>query len=350
MIEPEHRTMSVFAAPVRACLLAMIALLAVLPAGPSPAAPLNLEELVEDWRRHTPHPLVGKIWQPGGDPHNATALIALLTARNAPFVLLGEVHDNPHHHLLRAALIEAMAADTRLSIVTEHLRADQAPALTAWAATRPGPDNRAPADDFFRAMQWDKSGWPAAAMFRPLYAAILNAGLPLGAAEPPRSTLRAVARGGLAVLAPDERTRLGLDAPLPADLRKALGADLVAGHCNMLPATMIDGMADAQIYRDANMADAMIARHTAGTTTILLAGNGHVRSDRGVPWHLSRRAPDVARLAVLLLEIESDKPAPAGYLPRAPDGAPGADIVVFTPRAEREDPCERMRAHMLRKG
>ena len=73
--------------------------------------------------------------------------------------------------------------------------------------------------------------------------------------------------------------------------------------------------------------------------TALIAGNGHVRSDRGVPWHIRRRQPEARVTSVLLLEVEEGKTDPAAYVPRDPEGRPAADTIIFTPRAKRDDPC-----------
>ena len=46
---------------------------------------------------------------------------------------------------------------------------------------------------------------------------------------------------------------------------------------------------------------------------------------------------------VLLVEVEDGRTDPADYVPRDPDGRPAADLMIFTPRAERGDPCESLR-------
>ena len=74
----------------------------------------------------------------------------------------------------------------------------------------------------------------------------------------------------------------------------------------------------------------------------MIAGNGHVRADRGVPWYL-RRARRTARWRCHAVELDGSGNAPADYVQTGPDGAPTADFVWLTPRAERPDPCEQMR-------
>ena len=122
--------------------------------------------------------------------------------------------------------------------------------------------------------------------------------------------------------------------------------DQRASDCGALPPQAISGMATAQRYRDAYLADALIGAAAGRGSAILIAGNGHVRSDRGVPWHIRGRAPATPVASVLLIEVQEGKTDPAEYVPRDPQGRPAADLVIFTPRAERADPCERF----LKKG
>jgi len=91
------------------------------------------------------------------------------------------------------------------------------------------------------------------------------------------------------------------------------------------------------------MADVLLDMVQRHGSAILIAGNGHVRADRGVPWHLRQRARETPVTTVLLMEVEDGQTEPADYVPRGPDGRPAADHVIFTPRAERADPCEALR-------
>jgi uncharacterized iron-regulated protein len=257
------------------------------------------------------------------------------------FVLLGETHDNPAHHRVRAWLIaDALRARPhwRPAVVFEQIDTGQQAALDQLGALATGAGPPPKADDLFRLLQWEKSGWPAAATYQPLFETVIAGRLPILAGNPPRERVRAVARG-VAPLDPGERARLRLDAPLPAPLAEALSRELAASHCGALPPQAIGGMAMAQRYRDAYLADALLAGAERHGSAILIAGNGHVRSDRGVPWHIRERVPGAPVTSVLLVEVEAGKTEPADYVPRDPDGKPAADLVIFTPRAERTDPC-----------
>ena len=152
-----------------------------------------------------------------------------------------------------------------------------------------------------------------------------------------------MARSGLLQIAPEEQARLGLDRPMPAPLADALRRELVESHCGALPPQALGGMAAAQRYRDAHMADALVGAAQRHGSAILIAGNGHVRADRGVPWHIRQRAPGTPVTTVLLMEVLDGQTEPADYVVRDPEGRPAADFIILTPRAERADPCEALR-------
>jgi uncharacterized iron-regulated protein len=260
-------------------------------------------------------------------------------------LLLGEVHDNPVHHQVRAWLIAQKPGRTHggkpasEAVVFEQIRADQQLALDRFKALAEAGGGTA--DDLFRLLEWEKSGWPPAAIFKPLFETVVAAKLPIFAGNLRREQIRAVARGG--PVPPEDRARLKLDSQMPAALAEALNRELADGHCGMMPPEAMGGLAAAQRYRDAYLADAMLTAQKRHGFAILIAGNGHVRSDRGVPWHIRERAPGTAVTSVVILEVEEGKTDPEVYVPRDPEGKPAADLVIFTPRAKRPDPCEAMR-------
>jgi uncharacterized iron-regulated protein len=312
------------------CLLGLIA----AAHGPNPAG--GAEEAQK------PHALTGKVFEVAAGRLSGVADGAGLVTP-VSLVLLGEVHDNPAHHQVRARLIaEALRAhpEWRPAVVFEQIDTDQQPALDQFKDRVETGDGSATADELLRLLAWDKSGWPAAALYQPLFEAVIAAKLPIVAGSPPRDRVRAVARGGISKIAPEERTRLRLADAMPTPLAEALNRELLDSHCGALPPQAMGGMAAAQRYRDAHLADALLSAAQRQRSAILIAGNGHVRTDRGVPWHIRERAPGSAALSVLLLEVSEDETEPAAYLPLDPEGKPAADLAIFTARAERGDPCQ----------
>jgi uncharacterized iron-regulated protein len=277
----------------------------------------------------------GKLWRP-------TLSVSEFRLPSG-IVLLGEMHDNPDHHRLRAWLIAGAVRaqpDRRPAVVFEHIRTDQQPALDEFKALGQQCCRFTTAVDLLRLLQWDKSGWPPGEIFRPLFDAVIAAGLPIYPGDPPRDRVRAVAKTGTAALPAEERTKLALDNPLSGPLAEALNQELIDSHCGALPPQAVAAMGLAQRYRDAHLADAVLEAATRHGSAILIAGNGHLRSDRGVPWHMRQRKPDVRVMSIVLMEVEEGKTDPAAYLPRDPEGKPAVDLLIFTLKAERADPCE----------
>lgn len=308
------------------------------------------------------HPLVGTILA-GAEPLMAAASVcspsplmqlrSTLTAHVAGggLLLLGEVHDNGAQHALRGHLLGAITADlARLgrpapALVFEHIRTDQAAGLDPNLASAPAPANaRERARDLLARLEWDKSGWPAAELFLPIFEAAMTHALPIVPGHPTRAEVRDVARRGLEALPADTVARLALDVPLPEPLATALLDELEASHCGLMPRTAFTTMALAQRYRDAHLAASLTTAAARHGTAILLAGNGHVRTDRGVPRDLARIAPERKIIAVAFIEVDDGNVDAGSYVPRDPSGAPAADYVVLTPRTARADPCEAMRA------
>ena len=311
---------------------------------PAPAqgwiAPLNRD-----------HPLAGTIWS--AEKGQAVSPDELLSALSeADIVLLGEVHDSPDHHRLRAWIIGELALRSQQrgttsagpAVVFEHIRADQQDIIDRFRASHDGGG----AAELLEQLEWDRSGWPSAAMFVPLFDEALRLDLPILGGNAPSQTVRDVARQGLSAVAKDDFDRLKLDQQLEPPLREALLSEIEASHCGLVPASALAPMTLAQQYRDAYLADVLLRAQRQYGTAVLIAGNGHVRSDRAVPWHLRQRAPEVRTIVVAFTEVTGDWANAPDYFPRDPDARPAVDYVWFTPQAERPDPCERMRQRFTR--
>lgn len=300
--------------------------------------------------------LSGSSPPPTTDDERIAAFERALAA--ADLVLLGEVHDNPFHHAGRADWLRRLAGPGRNApLVSEHFRADQQVGLDRFHTIDPEARRRAGPAELFRLVEWSRSGWPDEAIFAALYAAAIETDRHLFPAEPARGVVRTIARGGAEGLAEAEQRRLGLDVPLAEPLRAGLAAELRESHCGLLPDRAIPGLLLAQRYRDAVQADALLKAYAsdAGATAggrrqaILIAGNGHVRSDRGVPYALKAKAPQRSIVVVLLIETRPGVEDVAAFVPRAEDGTPTADFIVLAPRQPRPDPCEEMRRHMQKR-
>jgi len=237
----------------------------------------------------------------------------------ADFVLLGEVHDNAAHHQVRGALLGA--AGTRPAVVFEQFARSAAPIPPPAAGEM---------EPWLDAHGFDRKNWRWPLHAPVVDAAIARAGTLWGSGLS-RETLRSVVRAGMDS-APAELRRLLEQAPLDSAATAAIDAELMEGHCGKLPASMMPGMRAAQVVRDASMADALLAGGTAGPAW-LIAGDGHVRMDMGVPRLLRAAAPGKRILAVGLLERGTESAVAGAATGRL------YDVIIITPPAGREDPC-----------
>ena len=279
------------------------------------------------------HPLVGKIWDGEGRFVDEATLSEALV--QADLRLLGEVHDNPDHHLLQARLIRTIVeAQHRPALAFEMLTADLQPGVDeARAMTPREPEN-------FAAV-WKQGGWPDFDLYRPVLAAGIEAGLPIVAANLPRPQGRALVTKGIDAADPALRKRLEEGPPLPPDSIAELRAEMMAAHCGELPESMMDPLILAQRARDATMS-ARLAEASRDRGGILITGSGHARA-RDVPAWLAVDAPGRKVVSVALVEVEPGLKAPADYVDVFGKGPFPYDYAVFTPRTERADPCAKLR-------
>ena len=289
------------------------------------------------------HPLAGRIWHVAQKRFITPAHLIAELART-DFILLGEIHDNRDHHLIQAWITARLTAKRNYkALVMEMLSGDQSGQLEKFLA-RPG----AAAPALGPAVDWQKRGWPDWKYYQPIAAAALKAGMGIFAGISRRQTIRAIGRKGFDTLPEGLANRFRLDLALPDALEKSLRSEIVESHCNLLPAAATGPMVNVQRFKDAVMADAML-RHADNSGAILIAGNGHVRTDRGVPWYLARRHPGIKMASVFIAEVHTGTTAPGDLVAHYPDGRIAAQFVWFTPARARKDPCEQMRRMMKKR-
>ena len=282
------------------------------------------------------HPLVGRIWDvKAGAFIGEDVLVARLVASR--FVLLGERHDNPDHHVLQAKLVHAMIeAGRRPALGFEMLTTDDAPAVIRYLAR--SPKDAAGLGD---AVNWARSGWPEWRFYQPIAQAALDANVPIVATNLSRAATEAVRRNGLPGLGPTLMSQLRLADPTP-ETRLAMTRELRESHCGQVPDTMIDRMVDIQWARDARIA-ASVARAGQRDGAVLIAGAGHVRRDRGVPVHLALQAPNASIASAAFVEVDAAAVKPGDYAARFGSDTLPFDYVWFTPKVDDGDPCEKLK-------
>ncbi len=277
------------------------------------------------------HPLSGRIWDTRArDWISTTELERRLT--RARYVLLGEVHDNAGHHRLRRDLLAALVRDGRRpAVAMEQFDREHQPALQRVQ------DEPAPTPELLKtAGRIDAQGWNWS-YYEPIVRLALDHRLPIFAANLSRAdAFRVSTEGAAAVLGAAAVSALQLDQPLPDAARLKLEQVIDEGHCGQAPRNILPGMIAAQRARDAIMAQTLQAHAPA----VLIAGNGHVRRDFGVPHYLAHDPQGDDVRVVGFIEVDAAQLAPTDYVTA---GAPEYDYIAFTTRTPRPDPCKELR-------
>ncbi|MDV7271788.1 ChaN family lipoprotein [Thioclava sp. A2] len=242
----------------------------------------------------------------------------LIQLMQPDIAVLGEVHDNPIHHLNQAAAIRALKPK---ALVFEMLTPDQAAQITP--ALRKDPKALA------QAIGWEEAGWPDFAIYAPIFQAAPDA-LIIGAALP-RDELRTIMAEPIERYLGVDAAGFGVDQPYPPELQKSLEDEAQRDHCNALPPEALPKIVEAQRLRDAVFTrTAMRARKTTGGPVAVITGTGHTRTDLAVPHMLRKALPGLKILALGQVEQAEGE--------ALPDDLP-YDFWIVTDPAPREDPC-----------
>ena len=263
----------------------------------------------------------GVITGPGGAVLSEAALVSALA--ESQIVVLGEVHDNPIHHARQARLVGALHP---AGIAFEMVPRASEEGVQVFLAQGGARDQIGPA------IGWERLGWPDWPMYAPIFDAAPGAYVAGGGVM--RAELRLAIKSGAALVYGDDADAMGLGQPLDPETQTEFEDEMIAAHCNKLPREAARGMVDAQRLRDARFAAAAYRALVAGGgQAALITGNGHARTDRGVPAYLRLVVPEVAVLSVGMIELA------AGVDPVvAAHGLP-YDYVWFSEPARRDDPC-----------
>jgi uncharacterized iron-regulated protein len=234
----------------------------------------------------------------------------------ADVILLGEVHDNRGQHARRVAWLRDALPRRRVVLAMEQFDVDRQPWIDQ--ARIAGLPARGLAEQ--AAFSFDGWDWPS---YAPAVQLALDRDWPLMAANLPAREAMTVARRPTQAPSAPPGWGSSDDAAMAEEIRD--------GHCGLMPDEMLPTMVAAQRARDARMAQVVAdARAVTGLPVVLLAGNGHVRRDLGVPRWLAALRPGDQMVAVGMLEGD------------AADGG-RYDLVVRTESVSREDPCEALR-------
>ena len=277
---------------------------------------------------YTDHPLAGKIWDMRSHSFmDESTLIARINLSNV--LLLGEVHDNVMHHELQQKLLQArIDSGAKPALMMEQLDAASQPILDQALAGIKSEEVLNNVTALVKFSDWQ--------FYKPLLSIAVNNRLPIIAANVPNQYLQPVIWKGYSAYDAEELKRLKVEAVWNEQRQNYLAANMGGAHCDQLRDELRLGLTRSQRLRDALMADSAISSLSRGVVGIV--GSSHARRDIGLPLYFAARDPSARVFSIGFVEV-TDHTDPKAYNADSATGEAPFDVMWFTPRMEREDPC-----------
>ena len=238
------------------------------------------------------------------------------------YVLLGEYHNNPRHHLFRAKILKLLGKN--ISVGFEQLHREQQPIVDEFF----NKENQ-DIDELEKKLQWNWFSWD---IYRPLFQATYERKLQPIALNFHRSKAKEIIKKQRTYFHFNFLKETGLEKDFSKELEAKLYKAIDEGHCGQLPKEMIPLMAFAQRANDATMAWHLIRNTRKG---VVIAGNGHVRKDYGMAWYLKHLEPKAKVATVGLFspkEVQENSELFKLY----------DYIVVLEHEKDKTDPCDKV--------
>jgi len=275
------------------------------------------------------HPLIGKIWD-----MNSRSFIdeATLLARinQANVLLLGETHDNPQHHDIQQKLLKArIGSGARPALLMEQLDSENQAALDLALAGSNQDEALNTATGLIKFTDWK--------FYRPFLATAIDNKLPVIAANISSRQLQPVIWQGFAAYDAAALKRMAVEEVWSESRQNYMLRHIGGAHCGQIRDELRAGLTRSQRLRDALMADAAVS--SIGRGVVAIVGSSHARRDVGIPLYLAARDPSARIFSIGFVEVIPGRDAPETYETESASGDAPYDVIWFTPRVARADPC-----------
>ena len=217
-------------------------------------------------------------------------------------VFIGEIHDNPEHHLIQVQVLQALRArHGRLAVATEFFEKPRQPFIDRYL------DGDIEEREFLDLVGWDKTWSFDYSLYRPLILETKYGGNTIYAINVPRDIVRKVARSGLESLTPEEKGHIAERIDLENRKHREYVRKAYKLHKHRDLDTF-DFFYQAQCVWEDSMAE-NIASHMEGTgeRIVVFSGNGHIIYKFGIPERTFKRTG--TPFATLILQPATDKAA-----------------------------------------
>lgn len=266
----------------------------------------------------------------------------------ADVVYVGESHDQRFTHLaqLEALKILASAKKNKVIVGFEMLNSGLQPVLDRYAS------GQISEQEFISQSDWKKEWGFDFGLYKPLFDYIRKNKLQAAALNVPRAAIKKIARGGMGALSPEEKKALPEEVSINHDpLYISYLRSAYSGHGDtpiMKTITWDNYLLSMAAWNEGMGHSAVKAiRKHKGHAMLVIAGNGHVIYNAGIPFSIRTRLPGLEHLSVYTEDIEKaedfrENPSPLADLiwfvrherktvPPAPPRRRGQDPVARGP-------------------
>ncbi len=280
----------------------------------------------------TDHPLVGRLWDMNSHSFISEATL-LARINSADVLLLGETHDNPMHHEIQQNLlkvrIDSGVGTAMPALMMEQLDAESQSALNQALTGRNRDEVLNRVTKLIKFTDWQ--------VYQPLLAIAIDNKLPIIAANVSNQRLQPVVWRGYAAYDANELKRLAVEEVWSESRQNYLVKNMGGAHCGQLRDELREGLTRSQRLRDALMVDSAIPSIARGVVAIV--GSSHARRDIGLPLYFAARAPSARILSIGFIEVRQGATDPQAYGADSATGDAPYDVMWFTTRVNRSDPC-----------
>ncbi|MAU41419.1 MAG: hypothetical protein CMF31_07335 [Kordiimonas sp.] len=287
-------------------------------------------------------PLADKIWHvPSQSFVTFSQMVQVM--QKADIILLGEIHDNPQHHLRQARILKQFSRGREIAVLFEMVSRDYDNAFHIYRQRFPTSQPPDRADGLDMLLKWNENGWPDWSLYEPVFRQALQKDMSLFGAGLPVGVIASLHKEGRAGLSPALHNALTpyLQRTLPPALSARQRQDIARGHCDLLPAALLPRFSDIQTIRNAAFAQRIETIGPDSKKRILITGNEHARRDLGVVHYLSSQQK-VISMGQIPVQLGHDNPT--DYTARYGRQRLPFDFVWFSPSQNRTmDPCAGLR-------
>ena len=200
-------------------------------------------------------------------------------------IFIGEVHDNPEHHLIQVQILQALLeCCSPISIAMEFFERPQQASFDRYL------EGKLSEEEFLKEVRWEERWGFDYAFYRPLIRIAKQHGAEVVAINAPSKVVGKVARRGLESLDESERTEIAEEIDLSNEAHRTYVREAYEqpAHKDL----KFDYFYEAQCVWEDTMAESL-AEYLKGheKKLIVFAGNGHIIKKFGIPNRTIERVP-----------------------------------------------------------